>query len=156
MSEIETIESLIVAKLQTISYFSPDAGGTVRGVSDIKTFLDLSTIASPSAIVVFDGEKAKKDETIGRVTQETEFFWSIYLGAASFGSHSEGRLDATGSYQQISDVVTALEGFALDLKPVTTTKLIYLGAARYQVSDTVVIYEARFRHQFLRQGPVGN
>jgi len=153
-SNIEQLEALIVAQLKTVSYLAPNAGGTVRGVADIKTFLDLTTLEPPTAIVVFDGEKAGKDETIGRVTQQTTWYWTLYLVASSFGTDGEGRLGATGAYQMVDDVVAALEGFTLTIPPDSnTTKLIYIGAARFNVEDTAVIYEVRFRHQFLRQGP---
>ena len=148
MSVIETVESAIVAQLQTVATLAPNAGGTVRGVADIKTFYDLTTLEPPSAIVVFDGEKAKPDQTIGKATQQTEMFWSIYLVASSFGTNSEGR---SAVYQMLDDVVLALEGFPIVVPDVIATKITYVGTARYHVGDTVVIYESRWRHQFLRQ-----
>lgn len=151
MSVIETVESAIVTQLKTLDAFDPNTGAVVRGVSDIATFINLTTLEPPSAIVVFDGEKAKPDMTIGKVTQETQMFWTIYLVASSFGTDGEGRL---GIYEMIDEVSASdgLEGFVIDFPGVIKTKLTYIGSARFQVADTVVIYEARFRHQFLRQG----
>jgi hypothetical protein len=150
-SSIETVEANIVTLLQGITYFDPTMSsdpGTVRGVSDIKTFLDLTTVPPPAAIIVFDGEKAKHEEVIGASIQQTTFFWSIFLMAASFGGQNENRVQI---YQMIDDVVDALEGQLVGPIP-TMSKLFYVGSARYQVLDTAVVYESRWRHQFVRTG----
>ncbi len=149
LSTISAVEAAIVAQLQAgVPALSANAGGTVRGVADVQMFIDLTTLEPPAAIVVFDGEKARPDMTIGKATQQTDLYWAIYLVASSFGTDSEGRVTA---YNLIDNVVTALEGFAINIPSLISTKMLYVGAARYHVGDEVVIYESRWRHQFLRQ-----
>jgi hypothetical protein len=111
----------------------------------------MTSTTPPSAIVVFDGEKAGKWETIGRTLQQTTFFWTLYLCASSFGTDTEGRLGTQGAYQMIDDAIAKLEGFPITTPDGQQDKLVYIGAARYHVGDTVVIYESRWRHQFVRQ-----
>ncbi len=149
-SVIEQVEADIVTALQTISYFDPTmtpSPGTVRGVSDIATFLDITTVAPPAAIIVFDGEKAKPNEVIGYSLQETMFHWTIYLISAGFGGDNENRAQA---YQMIDDTVDALEGVIVSTDP--AAKLFYVGASRDRVLPEAVVYQSRWRHAFTRSG----
>ncbi len=151
-SVIETIESAIITLAQGISYLSPSAGGTLRGVADIRTFMDITTVAPPGVIVVFDGERATEDMAIGGAVQQTELHWTFYVIAQSFGGDGEGRVGTVGAYQMIDDLIEALEGKEIYVDNVLM-KLFYKGAIRAMnpaQSPSVVIYEVKFRHQYQR------
>lgn len=148
-SNIETVETAIVGLMSTISYLQEANGGTVRGVSDIKTFMELSTVATPAGIVMFEGEQASPNLTIGRTTHETELHWAIYHVASSFSSSSEGRTGVTGALQMIDDAIGALLGQIISL-PGENVKLFYKGAERFGVSGTQVVYTSHWRHAYIR------
>lgn len=150
-SVIETVETQLVTLVSTIPYFATEVGGSVRGVTDIHTFLELSTVPSPSAIAMFDGEKADDNVTIGHSTQKTSMHWSIFLIASSFSAASEGRIGSVGTYQMLDDVVSAVEGQLVAL-PNENTKFMYLGAEFFGVNKTQVVYRSRWRNEYIRTG----
>jgi hypothetical protein len=151
MSLLATLEGNIVGQLQTISYLQDANGGTARGVADEKTFLDLTTVASPAAILVFDGETASPPLVLGRSVQESKLQWTAYLISQSFGTDGEGRLTATvGSYSILDDVFMALEGFTVNTTPLS--RLYYSGSARFNVLPNVIVYESKWYCQLPRIG----
>jgi hypothetical protein len=149
-SEVERLEKNIAALLQAVPYLASANGGTILAAGDVKSLLDLTTQTPPAAILVFNGEVATRNETIGNATQATTMEWSIFLVAQSYATDEEGRLGATGAYQMIDDVLAALEGETISL--VQAAKLFYVRSRRYNVTANAVIYEMVFRCAYLREG----
>ncbi len=144
-AHIENMEIAIVNRVREIAYLD-----TVRAIADPKMFLSVETMPPPAVLVVFDGERAGRDETIGHVLQQTQLLWKTYIIANSFGQSAEGRLGTHGAYQIIEDVIDKLEGFLVD-DDVTTSKMLLVGTSMVNVSELTVIYEMIWRNNFIRE-----
>jgi hypothetical protein len=149
-SEIERLEKNIAALLAAVPYLTAANGGTILGAGDVKSLLDLTTQMPPAAIIVFNGEIATKNETIGATLQASTMEWSIFVVAESYAVAGEGRLGTVGAYQMIDDVLATLEGKLISL--VEVARLFYVRSRRYNVTTNAVIYEMVFRNAYLRTG----
>lgn len=145
-SEIERLESNYIALLQAISYLMEAEGGTIVAAAEAATLFDMSTLSSPAAVVVFNGEVARTNEALrDGAIQQSEMEWSIFLKAQSFAVAGEGRI---GAYQMVDDVILAVQGKTLSLVP--PSKPFYVRSRRYDLTANSVIYEVVFRNPFVR------
>ncbi len=149
-SQISTVAANYVTLLETVSSLQTANGGLVFSVADPTPVLKFETISAPAGILVFDGEQAGKDMAIGGTVQRTDMAWSVFLLAASFDTRGQGVEGDTGIYQLIDDVLTAVNGRVVDMNPVA--RAFYVSCRRFEVLQNVVVYQMRFRNQFIRHG----
>lgn len=159
MSAILTgVEADIVARLlDGVAYLKPENGGTVRGVADTKTALEINGETPPFVLVEYAGEDAGPPINIGSARQLTRFKWDLFCGAQNFNADGSGRNDDAdtgekGVYTLIDDIATTLPGYKLPSVTGTTSKLFWGGALRWSLADAKVVYVVHLWHDVLRCG----
>ncbi len=160
MSVLSGIEGDIVTRLRTITYLAAGTTGTARGVADIRTALDLSTVPPPAAIVEYAGEEpAPKEQNpvhigSGRAYMRTQ--WDVFVIAQNFGARYDdsqsGRADDSDTSEKgvmtlVDDIFSKMAGFQL---PSQMTKTFWGGAKRYSIQDGCLIYVCRLYADVLR------
>lgn len=159
MPFITGIEADIAARFLAAgpSYLLAANGGTVRGVADIGTAMDL-VITPPAVIFEFAGETAQPPHVIGVPQRQlTRLNWDLFCIAQSFSFSGGGRIDdglEKGAYTLLDDVFDTLEGFLLPSQSTRyVSRLFYSGASRFALGNATVTYVSRWYCDVLRQGP---
>lgn len=150
---ITTLRTAIVALVATAPTLV--ASGVARAVADAETFLALEAVPPPYALVVFAGERLRRDlenEPLGGTLHQMVHEWDVYLGTSSFAPEGEGRSSAE---TLLDEAVGAADGQVLITVP-RPTRLFYVGAVLHDVNKhsgaPVVIYRLRFRSPWQRIG----
>jgi hypothetical protein len=105
-SEIERLEKNIAALLAAVPYLAAANGGTILAAGDVKSLLDLTTQTPPAAIIVFNGEVATKNETIGNATQAIDDgMVDLPRRGKLRGRRRRSARCTVGAYQMIDDVL---------------------------------------------------
>lgn len=161
MSVLSGIHADIIARGQTITYLQAANGGTVRGVDDIETALQLSRVPPPALLVEYAGEEFAPGRpgplhAGSGTTNQAQFYmrtlWDLFLVAQNFGGRYDdaqtGRTDDADSGQKgvmtlVDDVFAKFAGYQLPSVTSHVSKTFWRSVRRFAIQDAALIYVVR-------------